>query len=74
MAAAAPQIEIFRDKAGEWRWRLRAVNGKVIGTSGEGYGEGDEAIAAAVRVKTAFRVAEFQLPDDGDLLPPEVAE
>lgn len=31
------RFEIFRDSAGEWRWRLRARNGEVIATSGEGY-------------------------------------
>jgi len=29
---------VFRDSAGEWRWRLVATNGQVIADSGEGYG------------------------------------
>lgn len=28
---------IYKDKAKEWRWRLVAANGKIIGDSGEGY-------------------------------------
>lgn len=31
------KFEIFKDKKGEFRWRLRAVNGKIIADSGEGY-------------------------------------
>lgn len=31
------KFQIFRDKSGEYRWRLRAANGQVIATSGEGY-------------------------------------
>ena len=31
-----PKFEIFRDKAGEYRFRLKARNGKIVGTS-EGY-------------------------------------
>lgn len=31
------QFEIFKDVAGEYRWRLRADNGKIIADSGEGY-------------------------------------
>jgi uncharacterized protein YegP (UPF0339 family) len=27
----------YTDKAGEFRWRLEATNGKSIATSGEGY-------------------------------------
>ncbi len=28
---------IFKDKAGEFRWRLVVTNGKTIADSGEGY-------------------------------------
>ena len=37
MALKRPVIETVQDVAGEWRWRLRAVNGQIIATSGEGY-------------------------------------
>ena len=30
------KFEIYKDKAGEYRWRLKAVNGTVIATS-QGY-------------------------------------
>jgi uncharacterized protein YegP (UPF0339 family) len=32
-----PRFEIFNDRARKYRWRLRAANGMVIATSGEGY-------------------------------------
>jgi len=31
------RFELYRDSAGEWRWRLRARNGEVVAESGEGY-------------------------------------
>lgn len=31
------RFEVFRDSAGEYRWRLVAANGKTIADSGEGY-------------------------------------
>jgi uncharacterized protein YegP (UPF0339 family) len=34
---AAAEFEVYRDGADEWRWRLRAPNGNVVATSGEGY-------------------------------------
>ena len=36
MASKTPRFEVYRDKRLEWRWRLKATNGKVI-ASGEGY-------------------------------------
>lgn len=30
-------VEIYKDKAGEWRWRLIAPNGEVVAVCGEGY-------------------------------------
>jgi uncharacterized protein YegP (UPF0339 family) len=32
-----PKFEIFQSKNQEYRWRLRADNGRVIADSGEGY-------------------------------------
>lgn len=31
------RFELYRDRKREWRWRLRAVNGRVLADSGEGY-------------------------------------
>jgi uncharacterized protein YegP (UPF0339 family) len=30
-------FEVYRDGKGEYRWRARAANGRVIADSGEGY-------------------------------------
>lgn len=30
-------FEIYQDKKGEWRWRLKAANYQIIADSGEGY-------------------------------------
>lgn len=31
------RFEVFQDRGGEWRWRLRHRNGNIIAISGEGY-------------------------------------
>lgn len=31
------RFELYKDDKGEYRWRLKAANGAVIATSGEGY-------------------------------------
>lgn len=33
---AQGKVEFYKDKAGEYRWRLKAPNGEII-ASGEGY-------------------------------------
>ncbi len=37
------KFELFEDKAGEWRWRLRHRNGNIIADSGEGYASKQKA-------------------------------
>lgn len=44
-------FQVFKDKAGEWRWRLRAANGRVIADGSEGYVERVEVFRAIQRVK-----------------------
>jgi len=31
------KFEVYKDKAGEYRWRLKSGNGLQIASSGEGY-------------------------------------
>ena len=33
----AAEFELYKDKSGEYRWRLQAANNEVIADSGEGY-------------------------------------
>ena len=32
-----PKFEVYKDKAGEFRFRLKSVNGQIVASSGEGY-------------------------------------
>ncbi len=50
------KIEIYTDRAGGFRWRLVASNGKTIADSGEDYSSLSNAKRAARRFKlrTAF--------------------
>jgi uncharacterized protein YegP (UPF0339 family) len=31
------KFEVYLDRSGEWRWRFRANNGRIVADSGEGY-------------------------------------
>ena len=46
------KFEIFIDVAQQWRWRLRANNGKFIAVSGEGYWNEADCRDAIAMVKT----------------------
>ncbi len=41
------RIEIYMDEGGEWRWRMRAGNGAIVATSGEGFVRKSYAIESA---------------------------
>jgi uncharacterized protein YegP (UPF0339 family) len=54
-AAEAPArsltFEIYKDRGGEFRWRLLASNGQTIATSGQGYKEKRDCKNAVERIK-----------------------
>ena len=31
------KVEYYQDKSGEWRWHVKADNGKIVAASTEGY-------------------------------------
>lgn len=36
-AVRVSHVRFYRDARGEWRWQLRAPNGRVVATAGEGF-------------------------------------
>ena len=53
------RFEVFRDRAGEHRWRLVHRNGNIIATSGEGYTTKVNALKGARSVMRNAPGAEF---------------
>lgn len=37
MSVHCAHFEIYKDTSGNWRWRLRARNGRIVAASAEGY-------------------------------------
>ncbi len=66
-------FELYEDKAGEHRWRLRHDNGNIIADSGEGYSSKSNARDAIERVQghapdadvLDIEQAAFELYEDG---------
>jgi uncharacterized protein len=60
MAMTNSRFQIYRDKAGQWRWRLRAGNHRIIADSGEGYSRRDRAEKAVALVQAEAFLAEVE--------------
>ena len=45
--AHGERVEVYRDHAGEWRWRSFSANGEELGRSTEGYVHKDYAATRA---------------------------
>lgn len=48
------KFEVYKDKAGEYRWRLLASNGQLTADSGEGYTRRKDAHRAIAALLTAI--------------------
>ncbi len=59
VAAKHPKFELYQDKAGEYRFRLKARNGEIIATS-EGYKAKDSALNGIDSVKRNAPDAEIE--------------
>jgi uncharacterized protein YegP (UPF0339 family) len=44
---------LYKDTAGQWRWRLYAANNKIIANSGEGYFNKADCLSAIALVKSS---------------------
>jgi uncharacterized protein YegP (UPF0339 family) len=58
-------IEIYRDEASEFRWRLVHENGNILADSGEGYSNRSNARRAVDRIRDRIDDMEFEVYEDG---------
>ena len=47
----AAKFEIYKDKAGEFRWRLTHTNGQIIAHSGQGYKAKEDVVKGISSLK-----------------------
>jgi uncharacterized protein YegP (UPF0339 family) len=59
-AGRALKFETYSDAKGETRWRLKATNGQVIATSGQGYKDKRDARKAIDRIKGEAKTLKFE--------------
>jgi uncharacterized protein YegP (UPF0339 family) len=59
--------EIYQDKSGEWRWRLRSSNGQLVANGGEGFASKSNVIRALESVrKNAQSEGHVEIGEDGE--------
>ena len=53
----AAEYEVYRDNAGEYRWRLQANNNEIVADSNEGYGPKDSCLHGIAVVRSIAATA-----------------
>ena len=51
------QFEVYKDKVGEHRWRLRHSNGNILATASEGYGSKASAMKCIENIQNSGKAA-----------------
>lgn len=57
------EFEVYRDEAGEYRWRLRADNGEIVAQSSEGYSRKRDCMNGLQNFRGAFTDGEIRNHD-----------
>jgi len=57
------KFHIYKDAKKEWRWRLKAANGKIIADSGEGYTSKQGCRNALALIKGTTNIPVEEDPD-----------
>lgn len=54
-----PKFELYKDKRGEFRWRLKARNGEIIAVAEEGFSTKDSCMRSIETVRKNVAIAEI---------------
>lgn len=50
------KVTVYKDNAGEWRWKRQSENGEVVSTSSEGYVDKRYALLQAERLNDIVEI------------------
>jgi len=59
------RVEIYADASGQYRWRRKAPNGRIVADSGESYTRAGDCLEAAERVFKG-QMLEWVVPERGE--------
>lgn len=52
-----PKLKVYRDRKGDWRWRLIATNGRILADCGQGYTRRTDAVNGAYLTEGALQAS-----------------
>ena len=56
-------IQIYQDKAKEWRWRLVHLNGNILADSAQGYANKGDMLEVIENIRTYMETAHIREVD-----------
>jgi uncharacterized protein YegP (UPF0339 family) len=59
------KLQLYQDKKDEWRWRLKASNGRIIASGGEGFSSRSSCHKSVLNVWSTFQADDFDFVEDG---------
>ena len=71
---ATAKFEVYKDRGGEFRWRLRATNTQILATSGDAYKAKRDCLHAIESVKRAAANAPVEEIAEGQAAAPGHAD
>ena len=54
----AAKIDVYKDKSGEWRWKIVAENGNILSAATEGYANRSDAERSLEATREALNEAD----------------
>ena len=54
------KFQVYQDRDGKWRWRIRWSNGQIRGDSGQGYRRKSDCIKAILAIQQRAAQAEVE--------------
>ena len=60
------KLEMYEDAAGEWRWRLKSTNGRIIANGGEGFHNKSACRSSWANVAGVFARDDIIVTENGE--------
>ena len=58
------KLQLYRDKKKQWRWRLKASNGRIVATGGESFSSRSSCHHSVLNVWGTFSADNFNFVED----------
>lgn len=60
------KLQLYKDKKDEWRWRLKASNGRIVAAGGESFSSRAKCHTSVAKVWETFASGNYDMVADGE--------